>query len=474
MLETMIKLLSNLGVCFVLLSSALSQNAILKQFSDQFANIAEKVNPAVVTILTEKKIDISQSNRNSPQEDLFRFYFNQPRQREYKSSALGSGVILDAKKGYIITNNHVVEDVDEITVRLLDKSEYEATIIGKDPKSDLAVIKIKAKNLSDIALGDSDKLRVGEWVIAVGSPFSANLSHTVTAGIVSAKGRGNILQGDMYEDFIQTDAAINPGNSGGALLNSSGDLIGINTAIYSNGYFDRGNQGVGFAIPSNMVKKVMSDLINYGKVVRSYIGVQIQPIDDTSAKALGLKSSMGALVANVISDGPADKAGIETGDVIVEFDGMSIKSVDHLRNNVSISKPDASYSLTVVRDGRKKSFKVKLEKMPSDDQLAVENQKQSTNELGIEVSELNPSIRREYGVESQDFGIVVTKVLLDSPANEAGIQTGDLITRVGSRRCRSVKQFDSLVKNTKRRGMLMLHIKRDGNAQYVTLDLKSN
>jgi len=474
MLETMIKLLSNISVCIVLLSSALSQNAILKQFSDQFANIAEKVNPAVVTILTEKKIDMSQSNRNSPQEDLFRFYFNQPRQREYKSSALGSGVILDAKKGYIITNNHVVEDVDEITVRLLDKSEYEATIIGKDPKSDLAVIKIKAKNLSDIALGDSDKLRVGEWVIAVGSPFSANLSHTVTAGIVSAKGRGNILQGDMYEDFIQTDAAINPGNSGGALLNSSGDLIGINTAIYSNGYFDRGNQGVGFAIPSNMVKKVMSDLINYGKVVRSYIGVQIQPIDDTSAKALGLKSSMGALVANVISDGPADKAGIETGDVIVEFDGMSIKSVDHLRNNVSISKPDASYSLTVVRDGRKKSFKVKLEKMPSDDQLAVENQKQSTNELGIEVSELNPSIRREYDVESQDFGIVVTKVLLDSPANEAGIQTGDLITRVGSRRCRSVKQFDSLIKNTKRRGMLMLHIKRDGNAQYVTLDLKAN
>ena len=468
----MIKLLTNASVCFLLLSSATSQNAVLKQFSDQFANIAEKVNPAVVTILTEKKIDISQSNRSSPQEDLFRFYFNQPRQREYKSSALGSGVILDAKKGYIITNNHVVEDVDEITVRLLDKSEYEATIIGKDPKSDLAVIKIKAKNLSDIALGDSDKLRVGEWVIAVGSPFSANLSHTVTAGIVSAKGRGNILQGDMYEDFIQTDAAINPGNSGGALLNSSGDLIGINTAIYSNGYFDRGNQGVGFAIPSNMVKKVMSDLINYGKVVRSYIGVQIQPIDDTSAKALGLKSSMGALVANVISDGPADKAGIETGDVIVEFDGMPIKSVDHLRNNVSISKPDASYSLTVVRDGSKKSFKVTLEKMPSDDQLAAENQKQSTNELGVEVSELNPSIRREYGVENQDFGIVVTKVLLESPASQAGIQAGDLITRVGSRRCRSVKQFDSLVKNTKRRGMLMLHIKRDGNAQYVTLDLK--
>ena len=234
------------------LSLSFSQNAILKQLSDQFADIAEKVNPAVVTILTEKKIDISQSNRSSPQEDLFRYYFNQPRQREYKTSALGSGVIVDSRKGYIITNNHVVEDVDEITVRLLDKSEYEASIIGKDPKSDLAVIQIKASGLRDIVLGDSDKLRVGEWVIAVGSPFSANLSHTVTAGIVSAKGRGNIIQGDIYEDFIQTDAAINPGNSGGALLNSTGDLIGINTAIYSNGYFDRGNQGVGFAIPSNI------------------------------------------------------------------------------------------------------------------------------------------------------------------------------------------------------------------------------
>ena len=454
------------------LNIVFTQNVFLKQFSDQFADIAEKANPAVVTILTEKKVEINQSNRSTPQEDLFRFYFNQPRQREYKSSALGSGVIIDAKNGYIITNNHVVEDVDEITVRLLDKSEYKASIIGKDPKSDLAVIKIKAKGLADLQLGDSDNLRVGEWVIAVGSPFSANLSHTVTAGIVSAKGRGNIIQGDIYEDFIQTDAAINPGNSGGALLNSSGDLIGINTAIYSNGYFDRGNKGVGFAIPSNMVKKVMSDLIAYGEVVRSYIGVQIQPINDTAAKALDLKTRSGALVANVIEDGPADKAGIETGDVIVEFDGMMIKSVDHLRNNVSVSKPNNFYSLGVIRDGRKKSFKVKLEKMPNDDKLALNVQTENSNELGIEVSNLNRLNRQEFGINSQDAGIVVTRVLSDSPSAEAGIQAGDLITRVGSRRCRTIKEFDALVKNTKRRGMLMLHIKRDGNAQYVTLDLK--
>ena len=454
------------------LNIVFTQNVFLKQFSDQFADIAEKANPAVVTILTEKKIEINQSNRSTPQEDLFRFYFNQPRQREYKSSALGSGVIIDAKNGYIITNNHVVEDVDEITVRLLDKSEYKASIIGKDPKSDLAVIKIKAKGLADLQLGDSDNLRVGEWVIAVGSPFSANLSHTVTAGIVSAKGRGNIIQGDIYEDFIQTDAAINPGNSGGALLNSSGDLIGINTAIYSNGYFDRGNKGVGFAIPSNMVKKVMSDLIAYGEVVRSYIGVQIQPINDTAAKALDLKTRSGALVANVIEDGPADKAGIETGDVIVEFDGMMIKSVDHLRNNVSVSKPNNFYNLGVIRDGRKKSFKVKLEKMPNDDKLALNVQTENSNELGIEVSNLNRLNRQEFGINSQDAGIVVTRVLSESPSDEAGIQAGDLITRVGSRRCRTIKEFDALVKNTKRRGMLMLHIKRDGNAQYVTLDLK--
>ena len=454
------------------LSLSFSQNAILKQFSDQFADIAEKVNPAVVTILTEKKIDISQSNRSSPQEDLFRYYFNQPRQREYKTSALGSGVIVDSRKGYIITNNHVVEDVDEITVRLLDKSEYEASIIGKDPKSDLAVIQIKASGLRDIVLGDSDKLRVGEWVIAVGSPFSANLSHTVTAGIVSAKGRGNIIQGDIYEDFIQTDAAINPGNSGGALLNSTGDLIGINTAIYSNGYFDRGNQGVGFAIPSNMVKKVMSDLINYGEVVRSYIGVQIQPVNDTAAKALDLKSRNGALVANVIDDGPADNAGIETGDVIVEFDGIKIQSVDHLRNNVSSSKPDKYYNLSLIRNGKKKSFRVKLAKMPNDDQLAMSTQSESASELGIEVSSLNRINRQEFDIKDKDTGVLVTQIFQNTPADDAGIRVGDLITRVGSRRCSSVKQFDDLVRNSKRRGMLMLHIKRDGNAQYVTLDLK--
>jgi serine protease Do len=299
---------------------------------------------------------------------MFRFFFNQPRQREFKSTALGSGVIVDSRKGYIITNNHVVEDVDEITIRLLDKMEYNARIVGRDPKSDIAVLQIEARGLSDMSFGDSDKLRVGEWVIAVGSPFSANLSHTVTAGIVSAKGRGNIMQGDVYEDFIQTDAAINPGNSGGALLNSAGDLIGINTAIYTNS-FDRSNKGVGFAIPANMVKRVMSDLIDHGKVLRSWIGVQIQSIDETSAQALNLKKRSGALVADVVADGPAEKAGVETGDVIIEFNDVEVNSVDHLRNTVSSSAPNKRYDLIVIRDGRKKTIKVTLEELPGDEVL---------------------------------------------------------------------------------------------------------
>lgn len=462
--------MKKLCLMLILVSGLSAQNSVLKQFSDQFADIAEKANPAVVTILTEKKIDLSQTHRNVPQDDLFRFFFNQPRQREFRSNALGSGVIVDARKGYIVTNNHVVEDMDEITIRLLDKTEYDATIIGRDPKSDLAVLQIDARGLTDLNFGDSDGLRVGEWVIAVGSPFSANLSHTVTAGIVSAKGRGNIIQGDVYEDFIQTDAAINPGNSGGALLNSGGELIGINTAIYTNG-FDRSNKGVGFAIPANMVKRVMGDLIDHGKVMRAWIGVQIQPIDESSAQAMGLKTRNGALVADVVDDGPAEKAGVETGDVILEFNGMKVNSVDHLRNTVSASKPNRRYDLIIVRDGKRKTLKVKLEEMPGDEVLLASNRPERTNELGIQVAELTRNNRREYGIDNREEGVVVTRISDGSIAADAGIRVGDLITRVGTKKCNSPSQFNRLVRETRKRNMVMLHLKRDGAARYMTLEL---
>jgi serine protease Do len=457
----------------LLVGSISGQNSILKQFSDQFADIAEKANPAVVTILTEKKVDLGQLHGQLPQDnDFFKFFApRMPRQREYKSTALGSGVIVNSRKGYVITNNHVVDDMDEITVRLLDKTEYKATVVGRDPKSDLAVLQIDARGLTDLDFGNSDKLRVGEWVIAVGSPFSANLSHTVTAGIVSAKGRGNIIQGDVYEDFIQTDAAINPGNSGGALLNSAGDLIGINTAIYTNS-FDRSNKGVGFAIPSNMVKQVMADLIQHGKVLRSWIGVQIQPLNDSSARAMGLKSPDGALVSDVVKDGPAKKAGLKTGDVIIEFNHVQVKNVDHLRNTVSASKPNKRYDLIVIRDGRKKTLKVTLEEMPSDDALAtVSRPPAQTNELGIQVSSLSQSVIREYDISKGEEGVIVIAVVEGSIAAEAGIRIGDLITRVGTKKCNSPRGFAALIKETQKKNMVMLHMKRDGVARYMTLEL---
>ncbi len=450
-----------------------AQNSILKQFSDQFADIAEKANPTVVTILTEKKVDLSRLHGQLPQDnDFFKFFApRMPRQREYKSTALGSGVIVNSRKGYVITNNHVVDDMDEITVRLLDKTEYKATVVGRDPKSDLAVLQIDARGLTDLDFGNSDKLRVGEWVIAVGSPFSANLSHTVTAGIVSAKGRGNIIQGDVYEDFIQTDAAINPGNSGGALLNSAGDLIGINTAIYTNS-FDRSNKGVGFAIPSNMVKRVMADLIEHGKVLRSWIGVQIQPLDNASASAMGLKSPNGALVSDVVKDGPAKKAGLKTGDVIIEFNHVQVKNVDHLRNTVSASKPNKRYDLIVIRDSRKKTLKVTLEEMPGDDALATVSQPPAqTNELGIQVSSLSQSVIREYDISKGEEGVIVIAVVEGSIAAEAGIRIGDLITRVGTKKCNSPRGFAALIKETQKKNMVMLHMKRDGVARYMTLEL---
>jgi len=457
----------------LLVGSISGQNSILKQFSDAFADIAEKANPAVVTILTEKKVDLGQLHGQLPQDnDFFKFFApRMPRQREYKSTALGSGVIVNSRKGYVITNNHVVADMDEITVRLLDKTEYKATVVGRDPKSDLAVLQIDARGLTDLDFGNSDKLRVGEWVIAVGSPFSANLSHTVTAGIVSAKGRGNIIQGDVYEDFIQTDAAINPGNSGGALLNSAGDLIGINTAIYTNS-FDRSNKGVGFAIPSNMVKQVMADLIQHGKVLRSWIGVQIQPLNDSSARAMGLKSPDGALVSDVVKDGPAKKAGLKTGDVIIEFNHVQVKNVDHLRNTVSASKPNKRYDLIVIRDGRKKTLKVTLEEMPGDDALAtVSRPPAQTNELGIQVSSLSQSVIREYDISKGEEGVIVIAVVEGSIAAEAGIRIGDLITRVGTKKCNSPRGFAALIKETQKKNMVMLHMKRDGVARYMTLEL---
>ena len=304
-----------------------------KYFSETFSEVAKNVNPAVVTITSEK---VQKEQYRNPFEEFFGdeyFRYYAP-ERERRSQALGSGVIVDASNGFIITNNHVIQDADEISIILIDEREFEAEVIGADPKSDIAILKIEAENLSAVGLGNSDNLDVGEWVLAIGSPFSANLSHTVTAGIVSAKGRSSVIGGVDYQDFIQTDAAINPGNSGGALVNLDGELVGINTAIATGGYM-RSNAGVGFAIPSNLANNIMKDLISEGRVIRAWLGVFIQDVNDGIAKALDLPDRNGSVVTEVVGDSPADKAGFKVEDVIIEFAGTKVRDSSHLKNLVS-------------------------------------------------------------------------------------------------------------------------------------------
>ena len=425
-----------LVLTFFIASNLFSQNSVVQQFSDSFANVAEQAKPAVVTIITDKIMKV-------PNNDLYFFfnpYMDPNSEREYKTNALGSGVIVDSRNGYIITNNHVVEDMDNIKVKLFDKREYKAEIMGTDPKSDLAILKIEADNLRQLKLGDSDKLRVGEWVMAVGSPFSENLSHTVTTGIVSAMGRSNIIRGQSYEDFIQTDAAINPGNSGGALLNMKGELIGINTAIATGGY-EKSNRGVGFAIPSNMTERIMSDLIDKGYVTRSWLGVYIQPLDADAAKALEMNSRDGALVTQVVGESPAELGGVQEGDVIIRFDNKNITDPSNLRNIVSLMPPGSKSDVVVFRNGSKKNLSVVLQELKDGKQVAVKSNSSNESVLGLELKEINGDLMEKYNIDEDDGKIVVVSVDVNSEAADKGLVEGDVIKRVGTQQVNSLKEF---------------------------------
>ena len=449
-----------------ILSNLFAQNSVVRQFSKAFADVAEKAKPAVVTIITDKVISMRQF-------DDFGFFFqpNLPRQREFKTNALGSGVIVDSKKGYILTNNHVVDDMDGIRVKLIDKREFEATIIGTDPKTDLAILQIDAENLDDIRMGDSDELRVGEWVMAVGSPFSENLSHTVTTGIVSAIGRSNILDSGSYEDFIQTDAAINPGNSGGALLNMDGELIGINTAIATGGY-EKGNRGVGFAIPSSMANRIMSDLIDKGYVTRSWLGVIIQDLDSETADALDIDTRNGALIADVVKDSPAEAAGIQEGDVIIEFNGKSIANTANLKNVVSLSTPESTNRVKVIRDGAPKTVKVTLQELPENPNQFVSRERTTTNDFGLQLKRINKTLRKQYEIDSDQDGLVVTRIDRNGEAFQKGIREGDLVKRVGTEKVESINEFNRLVEKSKSKGTVLLLVKKPGGgSRYFTLNL---
>ena len=452
-------------VFFIFFGNLFSQNSVVQQFSKAFADVAEDAKPAVVTIITDKIMKV-------PNNDLYFFfnpYMDPNSEREYKTNALGSGVIVDSKNGYILTNNHVVEDMDNIKVKLIDKREYNAEIMGTDPKSDLAILKIEAEDLKELKLGNSDKLRVGEWVMAVGSPFSENLSHTVTTGIVSALGRSNIIRGQSYEDFIQTDAAINPGNSGGALLNMQGELVGINTAIATGGY-ERSNRGVGFAIPSNMAERIMSDLIDKGYVTRSWLGVYIQPLDADAANALEMESRDGALVTQVVEDSPAEVGGVEEGDVIINFNNRKITDPSNLRNIVSLMPPGTNSKVVVFRNGSKKILDVVLQELKDGKPIAARTTSGSSI-LGLEVKEINNPLKKEYNIEDSDGSLIIVSVDPNSEAADKGLTEGDIIKRVGTQQVDSLKQFKKKEKASRKKGSLLLLIKKsNGSSLFVTLN----
>ena len=443
-----------------------------------FVNVAETVKPSVVTITSAKIIKFRRMNPFNDM-DLFRHFFGLPYNRrdrrrdqdqqeeEYRQSGLGSGVIVSTD-GYILTNNHVVEGADEIKVITIDDHEYTAEIVGTDAKTDVAVIKIDAKNLPAARLGNSDDVRVGQWVLAIGNPFAAELGHTVTHGIVSAKGRSrfNLAQ---YEDFIQTDAAINPGNSGGALVNLRGEVIGINTAIISR---SGGNVGIGFAIPINMAQHVMEMLIEKGRVVRGYLGLLPQDVDENIAAALDLDENRGALVAEVVDGAPADDAGLKAEDVILEMDGEPIKDATDLRLKVAAKEPGTKVQLKVIRDGKEREITVKLGERPDDVQQAEAKPKTSRS-LGFTVENLTSQTAKEYGYD-KDEGVLVTSVKRSSIAYREGVREGDLIKAINRQRVTNVREFNNIVKKLKAGDIVFMRVKKGKDHYYVSFKLPSD
>jgi serine protease Do len=450
---------------------------LLKQFSAAFEAAAAKVNPSVVPIFSEQVTTV-ENPFGSPDDpfrqffgdDFFKRFFGLPPSGEQKETihALGSGVIVSGD-GYILTNNHVVKGADKLTVILHDKKKYTAKVVGTDPQTDVAVIKISAKGLPEASLGNSDEVRVGQWVIAVGNPFQ--LMHTVTAGIISAKGRSSVNLAD-YEDFIQTDASINPGNSGGALADLDGNVIGINTAILSPS--GGGNVGIGFAIPINMAKSVMNELIAKGKVTRGFVGIVLQDVDENLAKALKLKTTEGALVGDVTPGAPGDKAGIKRGDIITKFDGTKIENTEQLRNLVAEREPGTSVNITLIRDGKEMQVTVVLGERPADLASSLQRntkpEERTSKKLGLSIQTLTESLAKQFGYQN-DHGVVVTDVTAGSPAEEAGIQRGDLIKEVDRAEIRAVPDFNRATEHLRSGDSVAFLLRRGQNTFFTAVQI---
>lgn len=449
-----------------------------EQLSNAFMNVANAVTPAVVQIrVTSTPKALNVPDGQNPPDDMFKFFFgpdfpfhnfNMPSPKPSPEQSLGSGVIVSSD-GYILTNNHVVQgaDHDGIKVTLLDKRTFDAKLIGRDPTTDVAVVKINGDNLPNVALGNSDSVHVGEWVVAIGNPMG--LDYTVTQGIISALGRNiNIIRNQYgIEDFIQTDAVINPGNSGGPLVDLTGQVVGINTAIATNtGTYE----GYGFAIPINIAEKVAKDLIEHGKVIRPYIGVQIQEVDQTMAKALGMKDAMGVIVQSVESNSPAEEADIKAGDVIIRFDGEKIDRANQLQAMVASRRPGDKVEVEILRDGKSEDKTVTLKERNGEEFASATGSETATlQSLGLSVQDADKATLNKY---SEKHGALVTGVNPGSEAQDRGIQQGDLITSVDNNPVKSASELEKVVNSHKPGDALLFRVTTSNKAkEYLALEI---
>jgi serine protease Do len=437
---------------------------------NSFAPVVKKVLPSVVTITSARIVKTGFQGGDDGIPPMFRQFFGDqgngggqfrmPRQQ--REQGLGSGVIV-SPNGYILTNNHVVDHATTVTVIMPDKHEYNARVVGADPKTDLAVLKVDAGTLEPITIGDSDKVQVGDYVLAVGNPFG--VGKTVTMGIVSATGRANLGIED-YEDFIQTDASINPGNSGGALVNDRGELIGINTAILANG--SQGNQGIGFAVPVSVARNVMDQIVNHGKVTRAYLGVMAQEVTPSIAKAFHEPEVRGALIGDVTANGPAQKAGLEKGDIILDIDGKPVNNSAELRMHVSLMAPGTKVSVKVFRDGAEKTLPLTLAEMPTETARNEQPENSGEDALeGIAVENVTAQTARQLRLPADATGVVVTSVDPAGKAADSGLKRGDVIQEVNHKPVRNTADFESAMRNAKD-GTLLL-VNRQGSTMYLAV-----
>ena len=432
-----------------------------------FAGLVNQAKPSIVNISTTAVIKGPGVQGpfvgpNNPFKDFFgddffdKFFGNGPR-REYKQRSLGSGFIID-REGYILTNNHVVEKASTIKVKLSDEKEYDAKIIGRDPKTDIALIKIDVRQSLPVAvLGNSEALQVGDWVVAIGNPFG--LEHTVTAGIVSAKGR--IIGAGPYDEFIQTDASINPGNSGGPLLNLKGEVVGINTAIVSGG------QGIGFAIPINVARDMLTQLKTKGKVARGWLGIVIQRITPEIAKSLGITESEGALVADVMENSPAEKAGIKRGDLIVSYNGKKVKDNDTLPRLVAATEIGKTAKIVLIRN--KKQMEVNVVVGELQDEALKAKKSEIEKDIGLVVQDITPEIAKHLNLKKDVRGVIVTDVLPGSPAQDADIRSGDVIREIKRKPVHNITEFKNTLKNSNIKKNIVMLIQRNNSTFYAVI-----